>query len=242
MPSSMVDLLKFLIPLEEILLATDNFSSQRCIGGGMSNKVYKGQLQRFENRTVAIKRHDPKGSMAKNDFINQLKMVSSFHHPNIITFIGYCDEDNEMIMIYEHAINGSLDHHLYEANKSHPRLRWGQRLKICIGAAKGLEYLHSCLEDNCRLIHGDVKSSIVLLDDNMDAKISCFDVSALVPGIQQHTKVYTSVAGTSSSFSSESGVLTPEADVYAFGVLLFEVLSGTRDYSKWSITGTSLRI
>ncbi|GKF07262.1 probable receptor-like protein kinase, partial [Tanacetum coccineum] len=227
MPSSMVDLQKFLIPLEEIKLATNNFSPKRCIGGGKSNKVYKGQLQRSENRTVAIKRHDPKGSMAKNDFINQLQMVSSFHHPNVITFIGYCDEDNEMIMIYEHAINGSLDHHLYEANKSHPRLRWGQRLKICIGAAKGLEYLHSRLEDNCGLIHGDVKSSIVLLNDSLEAKISGFDDLVLV-----NTEVYTSIAGISIFFPSESGVLTPEADVYSFGVLLFEVLSGTR-----SITG-----
>ncbi|PWA74951.1 Protein kinase, ATP binding site-containing protein [Artemisia annua] len=233
----MVDLKKFQIPLEEIKLATDNFNPQRCIGGGISGKVYKGQLQRYGNRTVAIKRHDPIGSMVKNDLISELQIVSSLYHPNIITFIGYCEEDNEMIMVYEHAMNGSLDHHLYDENKSYARLRWAQRLKICIGAAKGLEYLHSGLEDNHRLIHRNIKSSIILLNENLEAKISGFCLSVLVPGNPRHTQAYTGTAGTWNSIISESSILMQEKkDVYAFGVLLFEMLSGMWDYSQRKIT------
>ncbi|KAL7616435.1 hypothetical protein Lser_V15G03262 [Lactuca serriola] len=235
MSSSEVNLQNYLIPLEEINRATENFSQQRCIGGGGFGAVYKGQLSdRWNNLTVAIKRLSKDSHQGEREFRNELEMISKFHHENIISFIGYCDEGEEMIIVYKYAINGSLDHHLQDPSKMRC-ITWIQRLRICLGAARGLSYLHSGLGEHNRVIHRDVKSSNILLDDNLVAKVCDFGLSKSGPRNQLDTQLYTRVAGTQFYLDPsyhESGILRKESDVYSFGVVLFEILSGMLVYQE----------
>ncbi|XP_023749999.1 probable receptor-like protein kinase At5g59700 [Lactuca sativa] len=235
MSSSGANLESYKIPLEEIKRATENFSRQRCIGGGGFGAVYKGKLsQRSENRTVAIKRLGKDSDQGEHEFLNELEMISKFHHENIISFIGYCDEGGEMIIVYDYAINGSLDHHLQNRSKM-GCISWTERLTICIGAARGLNYLHSGLGEHNKVIHRDVKSSNILLDENFVAKICDFGLSKSGPRNQPDTKLYTKVAGTQFYIDPtyhESRILQKESDVYSFGVVLFEVLSGMLVYHE----------
>ncbi|KAL7615780.1 hypothetical protein Lser_V15G03375 [Lactuca serriola] len=232
MSSSGVNLENYHIPLEEIKRATENFSQERCIGGGGFGAVYKGQL--WQNRTVAAKRLDQDSYQGDHEFRNELEIVSRFHHENIISFVGYCDENEERIIVYDYAHNGSLDHHLYDRNKMR-HITWTQRLRICIGAARGLSYLHSGLGEHNRVIHRDVKSANILLDMNLEAKICDFGLSKLGPRNVPNTEVFTKVAGTQYYLDpayKECHILRKESDVYSFGVVLFEMLSGTLVYSK----------
>ncbi|XP_023750019.1 probable receptor-like protein kinase At5g59700 [Lactuca sativa] len=237
MSSSRVNLQNYLIPLEEINRATENFSQERCIGGGGFGAVYKGQLsERWKKHTVAIKRLGKDSHQGEHEFRNELEMISSFHHENIISFIGYCHEGGEMIIVYDYAINGSLDHHLQNRSKM-GCITWIQRLMICIGAARGLNYLHSGLGEHNRVIHRDVKSSNILLDDNLVAKVCDFGLSKLGPRNQLDTQLHTRVAGTQFYLDPtyhESRILRKESDVYSFGVVLFEILSGTLVYHEIS--------
>ncbi|KAI3690342.1 hypothetical protein L2E82_48336 [Cichorium intybus] len=227
-----------LIPLKEIYLATQDFSAKNQIGDGGFGVVYKGQLSdQWQNITVAIKRLDPKGQQGRKEFLTELKLVSSFNHKNIIPFIGYCDEGNEMIIVSEYASNRSLDQHLQDSNKRFC-LTWAQRLKICLGAARALNYLHSGLGENNRVIHRDIKSANILLDENLEARVCDFGLSKKGPRNQQHTQVYTKVAGTNyylDPIYHESGILRKESDVYSFGVVLFEILSGMLAYHNKSL-------
>ncbi|XP_052619847.1 myosin-6 [Lactuca sativa] len=233
MYSSQVNLQSCLIPLEEIIRATKDFSREELIGSGGYGMVYKGQLSElWQNRTVAIKRLDHAGYQGESEFINELQMVSRLHHENIISFVGYCNDDNEMIIVHDYASNGSLDYHLQDPNKRRG-IKWTQRLKICLGAARGLDYLHSGLEEPSRVIHRDVKSANILLDENFVAKICDFGLSKVGPTNLPNTQLYTKVAGTTFYLDPryrESGILTKESDVYSFGVVMFEMLSGMLVY------------
>ncbi|CAI9269062.1 unnamed protein product [Lactuca saligna] len=233
MSSSAENLEKYRIPLKEIMRATRNFSSKTMIGDGGFGFVYTGQLsEKWKKRTVAIKRLNPGGHQGNNEFRNELDMVSSFHHPNIITFIGFCDEAKEMIIVSDFAINKSLDHHLHKPDKMR-RITWAQRLKICLGAAKGLKYLHSGLGEDKRVIHRDVKSANILLDNNLDAKICDFGLSKFGARNEEDSQVQTKVAGTRYYMDpvyNERSRLTKESDVYSFGVVMFEMSSGTLVY------------
>ncbi|CAH1451193.1 unnamed protein product [Lactuca virosa] len=195
--------------------------------------VHRGELSKDgQTRTVAIKRLNRDGYQGNNEFRNELEMVSSFHHPNIITFIGYCDEDNHMIIVYDYAKNGSLDHHLQNPDKMRS-LTWAQRLKICLGAAKGLKYLHSGLGEHNRVIHRDMKSANILLDVNLEAKICDFGLSRFGARNQEETQLLTKAAGTRyymDPLYAERSRLTKESDVYSLGVIMFEMSSGTLVY------------
>ncbi|CAI9269308.1 unnamed protein product [Lactuca saligna] len=238
MSSSQVNLQSCLIPLEEIIRATEDFSPERLIGSGGFGMVYKGQLSElWQNRIVAIKRLDLAGNQGEAEFINELQLVSRLHHENIISFVGYCNDGNEMIIVHDYASNGSLDYHLQDPNKRRG-IKWTQRLKICLGAARGLDYLHSGLEEPNRVIHRDVKSANILLDENFVAKICDFGLSKVGPRNLPNTQLYTKVAGTQFYLDPryrESGILTKESDVYSFGVVMFEMLSGMLVYLPRSI-------
>ncbi|KAL4578678.1 hypothetical protein LXL04_014807 [Taraxacum kok-saghyz] len=239
MSSSGVNLESFLIPLKEINLATQDFNPETRIGDGGFGMVHKGQLSEpWQNRTVAIKRLDLKGYQGKDEFLTELKLISKFQHENIIRFVGYCDQGEEMILVYEYASNGSLDHHLQDANRRR-NLTWTKRLKICLGAARGLDYLHSGLGEDNRVIHRDIKSGNILLDENLDAKICDFGLSKeSLRNQEDSSQVYTKVAGTNFYLDPiylESGILRKESDVYSFGVVLFEMLSGMLVYHRRSL-------
>ncbi|GKF20998.1 protein kinase, ATP binding site-containing protein, partial [Tanacetum coccineum] len=211
----------FLIPLRDINLSIGVKDQETQIGDGGFGVVYKGQpLARWQNRTVAIKFLRPKSYQGEYEFRNELNMLFSFSHENIVPFIGYCDEGKEKIIVYEYASNGSLDRHL--ENKEKRRiLTWERRLKICLGAARGLDYLHTGLGEDNRVIHRDIKSGNILLDHDFVAKVCDFGLSKSGPTNPPQTQVYTNAAGTNfymDPIYHESGVLQKESDVYSFGV------------------------
>ncbi|PWA79657.1 serine/threonine-protein kinase, active site protein [Artemisia annua] len=218
------------IPLKEINLATSEFSENSKIGKGGFGVVYKGRLsESWTKHEAAFKCLKKTSDKDKTGFLKELKLISMFQHQNIIHLIGYCDDGDEMILVSEYCINGSLDDHL-EDPKKRRLLTWVKRLKICLGAAKGLDYLHTGLGEDNRVVHRDVKSGNILLDDNWEAKICDFGLSK--SGLtydHQHSKYYTGVAGTDyymDPIYHESGILRTESDVYSFGVVMFEMLRG----------------
>ncbi|GJZ33063.1 protein kinase, ATP binding site-containing protein [Tanacetum coccineum] len=229
-----------LIPLNDINKAIGVKGPETRIGDGGFGVVYKGQpSERWQNRTVAIKCLRPESYQGEYEFRNELNMIFSFNHENIIPFIGYCDEGNEKVIVYEYASNGSLDCHINDKNRRRC-LTWEHRLKICLGAARGLDYLHSGLGEDNKVIHRDVKSANILLDHNLVAKICDFGLSKSGPVNQLQTQVYTNAAGTNfymDPIYHESGVLRKESDVYSFGVVMFELLSGMLAYNRRKIEG-----
>nr|XP_043630393.1 probable receptor-like protein kinase At5g59700 [Erigeron canadensis] len=147
------------IPLEEIKEVTNNFSN-KPIGSGGFGKVYQGELSHFKGKSlVAIKRLDRKFGQGDPEFWREIMMLSRYSHENLISLLGFCDEAGEKVIVYELASNGSLDCYL-----SSPDIMWEQRIKICLGAAQGLSYLHDDKGTQQRVIHRDVKSSNILME------------------------------------------------------------------------------
>ncbi|KAM7489264.1 hypothetical protein LguiB_026748 [Lonicera macranthoides] len=215
----------------EIRAATRNFSHAFVIGKGGFGKVFKGIIDNGAT-TVAIKRLDPMSKQGVKEFATEIEMLSKIRHSHVVSLIGYCDNNDEMILVYEYVENGSLADHLYKEkvrNGSNSNMSWVKRLKICIGAARGLDYLHTGTGILHRVIHRDVKTSNILLDENWAAKISDFGLSKTGPANQSLTHVSTRVKGTPGYCDPEYFLtrrLTRKSDVYSFGVVLFEVLCG----------------
>ncbi|KAK9077819.1 hypothetical protein SSX86_006157 [Deinandra increscens subsp. villosa] len=225
METFLVEFQHLRIHLEEIKLATDNFDDKKVIGTGGFGKVYKGEVSHFKGRSmVAFKRLDRRFGQGDPEFWKEIMMLSRYTHENLISLLGFCDEDGEKILIYEHASNGSLDRHLRSIT-----FTWIQRLKICLDAARGLSYLHDDKGTQQRILHRDIKSSNILLDGNWNAKVSDMGLSKIGPANQQYTALITNVVGTMGYLDPmymELGILTKESDVYSFGVVLFEVMCG----------------
>ncbi|KAL4579803.1 hypothetical protein LXL04_015969 [Taraxacum kok-saghyz] len=213
------------IPLSDILSATNNFAEACCIGKGGFGKVYEGILSSRGNKMVAIKVLDRALGQGDAEFWKEVMMLSEYKHENIISLLGFCDEEKQKILIYKHASRKSLDAHI--ANKE---LTWARRLKICIDAARGLAYLHNPAGTQHRLLHRDIKSSNILLDENWNGIIADFGLSKFGPANQKNTFLITNnTVGTLGYVDPEymeGGLLTKESDVYSFGVVLFEVLCG----------------
>lgn len=213
------------VPLEEIKLATNNFGDENLIARGGFGKVYIGKLTLSgQQSTVAVKRLDRTLGQGDREFLMEIQMLSCYKHKNLITLVGFCEESGENILVYEHAKHGSLDKYL-----SGTELSWMQRLQISVGAARGFNYLHNDVGPQHRVIHRDIKSSNILLNDNWEAKISDFGLSKIGPSNVEFTFLVTNACGTYGYVDPQyvrTGILTKESDVYSFGVVLFEILCG----------------
>ncbi|GJS79864.1 putative serine/threonine/dual specificity protein kinase, catalytic domain-containing protein [Tanacetum coccineum] len=218
--------------LAEIQLATNNFDPETIIGKGGFGKVYKGFIDDGGTKTtVAIKRLDCLSRQGASEFWTEVKMLSRVRHGHLVSLIGYCSEFNEMMVVYEYISGGDLAKRLHKVDGKSIRtpLSWVERLKICIGAARALDYLHTGTGVKNRIIHRDVKSSNILLDENMAAKVSDLGLSKIGPVDQSCTHVSTNVKGTFGYLDPNyfmTGRLTRKSDVYSFGVVLLEVLCG----------------
>ncbi|KAM7473757.1 hypothetical protein LguiB_021000 [Lonicera macranthoides] len=235
--------------LAHILLATNNFDDALIIGHGGFGKVYKGVID-DGTVTVAIKRLSTTSKQGAPQFWTEVELLSKFRHSHLVSLIGYCNNRGEMILVYEYMARGSLADHLYKLGPNGNNsltLSWVQRLKICIGAAQGLDYLHTGTGIHDRVIHRDLKSSNILLDDSWAAKVSDFGLSKIGPANQSASShVSTNVKGTFGYVDPEylmTHRLTRKSDVYSFGVVLLEVLSGRRAVDlkrceeQWGLAG-----
>lgn len=207
--------------------ATGGFSKSNVIGHGGFGLVYRGVLN--DGRKVAIKFMDQAGKQGEEEFKVEVELLSRLHSPYLLALFGYCSDSNHKLLVYEFMANGGLQEHLYPVNNSNVtpvKLDWETRLRIALEAAKGLEYLHEHVSPP--VIHRDFKSSNILLDKKFHAKVSDFGLAKLGPD-RAGGHVSTRVLGTQGYVAPEyalTGHLTTKSDVYSYGVVLLELLTG----------------
>ncbi|CBI29228.3 hypothetical protein VitviT2T_002858 [Vitis vinifera] len=220
--------------LSELRAITQNFSSNFFLGEGGFGTVHKGYIdenlrQGLKAQAVAVKLLDIEGLQGHREWLAEVIFLGQLRHPNLVKLIGYCCEDDERLLVYEFMPRGSLENHLFK--RLSVSLPWGTRLKIAVGAAKGLAFLHGAEQP---VIYRDFKTSNVLLDSDFTAKLSDFGLAKMGPeGSKSH--VTTRVMGTFGYAAPEyvsTGHLTTKSDVYSFGVVLLEMLTGRRSMDK----------
>ncbi|XP_058214814.1 probable LRR receptor-like serine/threonine-protein kinase At1g06840 isoform X2 [Rhododendron vialii] len=216
----------------EMELATDHFDSSTQVGQGGYGNVYRGILA--DDTIVAIKRAKEGSLQGQKEFLTEIEMLSRLHHRNLVSLVGYCDEEGEQMLVYEFMTNGSLQDWL--SAKSKGTLNFGVRLQVALGSAKGILYLHT--EVHPPIFHRDIKASNILLDSKLTAKVSDFGLSQLAPVMDDEgtepVNVSTIVKGTPGYLDPEyllTRKVTDKSDVYSLGVVFLEILTGMRPIS-----------
>ncbi|KAM5585977.1 hypothetical protein ABKV19_005074 [Rosa sericea] len=218
-----LDLQTGFFTFKQIKAATNNFALENKIGEGGFGSVYKGVL--LDGTIVAVKQLSSKSKQGNREFVNEIGMISSLQHPNLVRLYGSCIEANELLLVYEYMENNSLAHALFGPEEGPVRSDWPTRQRICIGIAKGLAFLHE--ESALKVVHRDIKTTNVLLDQDLNAKISDFGLAKLHE--EENTHISTRVAGTIGYMAPEYalwGYLTFKADVFSFGVVALEIVAG----------------
>ncbi|XP_019099205.1 PREDICTED: proline-rich receptor-like protein kinase PERK10 isoform X1 [Camelina sativa] len=212
-----------LFSYEELVIATNGFSDENLLGEGGFGRVYKGVLP--DERVVAVKQLKIGGGQGDREFKAEVETISRVHHRNLLSMVGYCISESRRLLIYDYVSNNNLYFHLHAAGT--PGVDWATRVKIAAGAARGLAYLH----EDChpRIIHRDIKSSNILLEDNFHALVCDFGLAKLA--LDCNTHITTRVMGTFGYMAPEyasSGKLTEKSDVFSFGVVLLELITGRK--------------
>ncbi|XP_052137377.1 cysteine-rich receptor-like protein kinase 6 [Oryza glaberrima] len=219
------------IDLSTLRTATNNFDERNKLGEGGFGVVYKGALP--DGQQIAVKRLSNCSRQGINELKNELVLVSKLQHKNLVRLVGVCVENQEKLLVYEYMANRSLDTILFDPDKSR-ELSWEKRLKIIIEIARGLEYLHE--ESRLKIIHRDLKANNILLDSDLTPKISDFGLAKLFGADQSHV-ITNRVAGTYGYMAPEYamfGQYSVKSDVFSFGVLILEIVTGRRSMGSYS--------
>ncbi|OAY85459.1 Proline-rich receptor-like protein kinase PERK4 [Ananas comosus] len=222
-PSVALGFVKSTFSYEELAAATDGFSAANLLGQGGFGYVHKGVLP--NGKEVAVKQLKSGSGQGDREFQAEVEIISRVHHRHLVSLVGYCISQAQRMLVYEFVPNKTLEHHLY--GKGLPVLDWPTRLRIALGSAKGLAYLH----EDChpRIIHRDIKTANILLDNKFEAMVADFGLAKLSSDTNTH--VSTRVMGTFGYLAPEyasSGKLTEKSDVFSFGVMLLELITGRR--------------
>ncbi|XP_022767549.1 receptor-like cytoplasmic kinase 176 [Durio zibethinus] len=223
----------------ELRTATRNFRPDSVLGEGGFGSVFKGWIDEHSltatkpgtGMVIAVKRLNQEGFQGHKEWLAEINYLGQLHQANLVKLIGYCLEDEHRLLVYEFMARGSMENHLFRRGSHFPPLSWGIRMKVALGAAKGLAFLHSA---KTQVIYRDFKTSNILLDSNYNAKLSDFGLARDGPtGDRSH--VSTRVMGTYGYAAPEylaTGHLNAKSDIYSFGVVLLEILSGRRAIDK----------
>uniref|UniRef100_K3Z4L8 non-specific serine/threonine protein kinase n=1 Tax=Setaria italica TaxID=4555 RepID=K3Z4L8_SETIT len=222
-PGTALGFSKSTFTYEELVRATDGFSDANLLGQGGFGYVHRGLLP--NGKEIAVKQLKLGSGQGEREFQAEVEIISRVHHKHLVSLVGYCISGGKRLLVYEFVPNNTLEFHLH--GKDRPTMEWPTRLKIALGAAKGLAYLH----EDChpKIIHRDIKSSNILLDFKFEAKVADFGLAKFTS--DNNTHVSTRVMGTFGYLAPEyasSGKLTEKSDVFSFGVMLLELITGRR--------------
>ncbi|KAK9923354.1 hypothetical protein M0R45_031778 [Rubus argutus] len=212
---------------EELVMATNGFSNDNLLGQGGFGFVHKGILP--NGKVVAIKQLKVGSGQGEREFQAEVEVINRVHHRHLVSLVGYCISGAQRLLVYEFVSNNTLEFHLH--GKGRPTMTWPMRMKIALGSAKGLAYLH----EDChpKIIHRDIKAANILIDDNFEAKVADFGLAKLA--LDTDTHVSTRVMGTFGYLAPEyasSGKLSDKSDVFSFGVMLLELITGRQPIDR----------
>ncbi|WCJ24866.1 Protein kinase superfamily protein [Euphorbia peplus] len=217
--------------LRDLEFATSRFAAENILGEGGYGVVYKGRL--INGTEVAVKKLLNNLGQAEKEFRVEVEAIGHVRHKNLVRLLGFCIEGVHRMLVYEYVNNGNLEQWLHGAMRHHGTLTWEARMKVLLGTGKALAYLHEAIEP--KVIHRDIKSSNILIDDEFNAKVSDFGLAKLLDSGESH--ITTRVMGTFGYVAPEyanTGLLNEKSDIYSFGVLLLEAVTGRDpvDYAR----------
>ncbi|KAL7239987.1 hypothetical protein ACSBR2_005783 [Camellia fascicularis] len=222
-PAMSLGFAKSTFSYDELAMATDGFSEANLLGQGGFGYVYKGVLP--NGKEVAVKQLKAGSGQGEREFQAEVEIISRVHHKHLVSLVGYCITGSQRMLVYEFVPNNTMEFHLH--GKGRPTMDWSTRLRIALGSAKGLAYLH----EDChpKIIHRDIKAANILLDFHFEAMVADFGLAKLCSDVDTH--ISTRVMGTFGYLAPEyasSGKLTHKSDVFSFGVVLLELITGRR--------------